>query len=62
MAKSLLVPGDEEVVTRDVLGLKQRVHRQLTRYVGGRLCVIEMGSNKGSVVLVPADSLIGDGI
>lgn len=59
MAKSLLLPGDEEVVSLDVKGLKQRVHVQLMKYgVGRRLCITKMGS----VLLVPADSLVGDEI
>ena len=63
MAKSLLLPGDEEVVGLDVQGLKQRVHVQLRKYgVGRRLCVTKKGNKKGCVVLVPAGSLVGDEI
>ena len=63
MAKSLLLPGDEEVVGLDVQGLKQRVHVQLRKYgVGRRLCVTKKGNKKVCVVLVPAGSLVGDEI
>jgi hypothetical protein len=63
MAKALLFPGEEEGRVVDVRDMKQRVREHLRKNGGGRrLCVTKQSENKGSVVLVPAESRIGDSI
>jgi hypothetical protein len=63
MAKSLLLPSEEEVSVVDVKGVKNRVLEHLRKNgVGRRLGVTRMGKDKGSVVLVPANSVVGDEI
>jgi len=64
MAKSLLLPSEEEMAgIGDVKGLKTRVREQLRKNgVGRRLGVTKMGEDKGSVVLVPAEARKGDEI
>jgi hypothetical protein len=61
MAESLLLPKDDSAIK--VKDMKKRVHEYLRKSgVGRRLCITKMGENKGSVVLVPADSKVGDEI
>lgn len=64
MAKSLLLPSEDEMVgIGDVKGLKTRVREHLRKNgVGRRLGITKMGENKGSVVLVPAEAREGDEI
>jgi hypothetical protein len=64
MAKSLLLPSEDEMVgIGDVKGLKTRVREHLRKNgVGRRLGITKMGESKGSVVLAPAEAKEGDEI
>jgi hypothetical protein len=58
MAKSLLLPEDEDKTAVKVKGIRKRVHEYLRKSgVGRKICITE-----GSVVLVPAESKVGDEI
>lgn len=65
MAKALLLPDEEEMEREgvDIKGLTQRVREHLRKSgVGRKLCITKFGPDRGSVILVPAESENGDEI
>lgn len=63
MLQGLLLPKDHSESTFSANEMRRHIHEHLRKFgVGRRLCITEMGSEKGSVVLVPADAKTGDEI
>jgi hypothetical protein len=63
MAKSLLLPKDEDESAVKLSDMPTRVREHLRKFgVGRRLCITKMGHERGSVVLVPADAKVDDEI
>jgi hypothetical protein len=61
MAKSLLLPGEEEGGGVAVKSVKHRLHELLRKVgVGRRLCTTALSENVGGMVLVPAESVEED--
>jgi Heterokaryon incompatibility protein (HET) len=63
LAKSMLLPKDEEESAVTIDGARNRIREHLRKSgIGRRLCITRLGEGKGSVALVPKDAEVDDEI